>query len=198
MPISSGITGQRSWACAGSETITAVTANVVFSIEAYRMRAPSGITDVTQDTNKRASTKAGSLMLVRPVALDDFGGTLVEQLEANSTAEFAGPVCRAAPRRLDEVPSGLVQHRSGQRHLAAINRRVAGDRRVAMAVQHPQHLTLGLGAEPRRHILDLREVPARDPVLVNAFDRDDALPDRRQHFVDREIMRDARGQPDAF
>src|SRR5882757_2132661 len=147
MPISSGITGQRSRACAGSETITAVAANVAFSIEAYRMRAPSRITDITENINKRASAKAGSLML-RPVALDDFRGTLVQQLEADSTAKLAGPVCGTAPRRLDEVAVCFVQHCSSQRHFVAIKRGVAGDRRVAMAVQHPQHFTLSLGAEP--------------------------------------------------
>ena len=36
-------------------------------------------------------------MLVRPVARDDFGGALVEQIEADGAAEFAGPF--AGPRR---------------------------------------------------------------------------------------------------
>ena len=78
-------------------------------------------------------------------------------------AEFARPVRRALPRHLDEAAAGFVQHRGGQRHLVPVKRGVAGDRRIAVAVQHPQHLALGLGAEARRGVVDLRQTARASP-----------------------------------
>ena len=40
-------------------------------------------------------TQSDALILLGPCARDDLGGALVEQLEANGTAEFARPVRRA-------------------------------------------------------------------------------------------------------
>ena len=69
----------------------------------------------------------------------------------------------AGPRSccLDEALAGLVQYGGRQRHVASRNGGVTGNRRIAMAVQDPQHLALGLGAEPRGSILDLRQTFAR-------------------------------------
>ena len=52
-----------------------------------------------------------------------------------------------------------------------------------MAVEDPQHLALGVGAFVRGGIVDKRENAPRLPVVDRALHRDDALPYRRQHFL---------------
>src|SRR4051812_31523538 len=110
---------------------------------------------------RQAVYRQYGLMLVGTVARDDLGSALGQQIETDRAAEFARPVGRTAPRRFDEALAGLVKNGSGERHIVAVKRRVTGNRRVAVAVQHPQHLALGLGAQPRSHILDLRQALAR-------------------------------------
>src|SRR6266404_4580359 len=56
----------------------------------------------------------------RPAALDDRGGALGEQFEADRAAEFAGVVRWPGARGLDEQAARFVQHRGGQRHLRTL------------------------------------------------------------------------------
>ena len=60
-----------------------------------------------------------------------------------------------------------------------------------MAVEHPQHLALGIGAAARGEVVDLREHTSRRPIVRGAFHRDDPLPRRRQHLRDRKLVSDA-------
>ena len=86
----------------------------------------------------------------RPAALDDLGRALGEQLQADRAAEFARAIGRPRARGLDEAAAGLIQHRGRQRHLRAVDVRKSRDRRIAVAVEHPQHLALGVGAGDAR------------------------------------------------
>src|SRR4051812_16269815 len=56
---------------------------------------------------------------------DDRGGTMVEQVEPDGAAEFAGAVCRACSRNFDERAAVLVEHRGGQSHFDAVDGRIA-------------------------------------------------------------------------
>jgi hypothetical protein len=60
MPISSGITGQRSWACTGSDMTVAVATRMALTAAANRMGTPFRVTDAFEDSNERAGAKAGS------------------------------------------------------------------------------------------------------------------------------------------
>ena len=75
---------------------------------------------------------------------------------------------------------------------------MAGNRRIAMAIEHPQHLALGIAATMRGLIVDQRQGAPRLPVAGRAFHRDDALPHRGQHFRQREFIGDAIAKPNAF
>ena len=134
----------------------------------------------------------------RPAALDDGGRTLREQIEPDRPAEFARPVRWPGTRGLDEHAAGMVEHRGRQRHLRARDRGKCRDRRIAMAVEDPQHLALGIAAPVRGCVVDAGEQMPRLPVVGRAFDRDNALPGRRQHFPNRKFVGDAIRQPDAL
>src|SRR6266404_3501466 len=56
-----------------------------------------------------------------PAALDDRGGALSEQFEADRAAEFARAIGGPGARGLDEQAARFVQHRGGQRHLCTLN-----------------------------------------------------------------------------
>src|SRR6185312_10554274 len=123
MPISSGMTGQRSPPYAGSDKAAAVATKAALTA-AYRMGTPFHVADAREDSNERTAAKAASndgLVLVRPIAFDDLGGAFFQQIEPDRATELAGPVCRTTPRRLDEVVTGLIQYRSGERHPATID-----------------------------------------------------------------------------
>src|SRR3954451_3626082 len=92
--------------------------------------------------SRRAEVKSH----VHPRSRDDGGGALLQQVEGDGTAELAGARRWSGADALDERAAALVEHGSGQGHLAARDGRVAGNRRVAMAVQHPQYLALGVAA----------------------------------------------------
>src|ERR1700687_3168534 len=87
-------------------------------------------------------------------SLDDLGRTLVEQFEPDRTAEFARAVRGPGARSFDEQAARFIQHRGGQRHLRAVDGGECRDRRIAMAVENPQHLALGIGAVVSVGIID--------------------------------------------
>src|ERR1700730_11117943 len=123
------------------------------------------------------------LALSRPAALDDVSRAFGQEFEPDRAAEFARAVRRARPRGLAESTARLVQHGGGQRHPRAVDGGKSGDRRVAMAVEDPQHLALGVGAMVRSGVVDGGKNAPRLPIMSGAFDRDNPLPDRRQHFL---------------
>ncbi|OIQ63954.1 hypothetical protein GALL_544990 [mine drainage metagenome] len=59
-----------------------------------------------------------------------------------------------------------------------------------MAVEHPQHLAFGVGAAVRGEVIDRSQNTPRLPIVDGAFHRDDPLPDRRQHFLNRKFIGD--------
>ena len=69
---------------------------------------------------------------------------------ASSSSPTARPSSRAiggpGARSLDEHIALFVQHRGGQRHPRAFDRGKPRDRRIAVAIEHPEHLALGIGA----------------------------------------------------
>ena len=67
-----------------------------------------------------------------------------------------------------------------------------------MAIEHPQHLALGLGASVRGQVVDGSQSAPRLPIIDAAFHRNDPLANRRQHLLDRKFIGDAAGQPDAL
>jgi hypothetical protein len=140
----------------------------------------------------------GNQSLCRPAALDDLGRALGEQLEADRAAELAGTVGRSGARGLDDAVASVIQHRRGERHLIALHFGKSRDRRIAMAVEHPQHLAFGVGAGVRSGIVDRSEDAACFKVTRGAFDGDDALPRRRQHFLRGKFVGDATGETDAL
>jgi len=96
-----------------------------------------------------------ALMLVRRVRSIISAAPLSSNASPTSRPSFARTVRRAMPRHLDEAVAGFVEHGGRQRHLVAPPTWRGRRSRVAMAVQHPEHLALGLGAAPRRGVLDL-------------------------------------------
>ena len=65
-----------------------------------------------------------------------------------------------------------------------IDSEISRNRRIAVAIEHPQHLALGIGARMRRS--DHRSLTRYWRVCQSAcgaFDRDNALPHRRQHLA---------------
>src|ERR1700694_739399 len=67
-----------------------------------------------------------------------------------------------------------------------------------MAVEDPQHLALGIGALMRRGVVDARENAPRLPLVCGKFHRDNPLPHRRQHFLNRKFIGDATGEANAL
>src|SRR5258708_39874488 len=67
-----------------------------------------------------------------------------------------------------------------------------------MAVEDPQHLPLGIGASVRGGVVDAGQNAPRLPVVDSTFHRNDALPHRRQHFLNREFVRDTAGEANAL
>jgi hypothetical protein len=84
--------------------------------------------------------------------------------------------------------ASVIEHRGGERHLGAPDLGMARDRRIAVAVEHPQHLALGIGAWCATGS-SIRDRCAGSANRARAFHRDDALPDRRQHFPRLRIHR---------
>ena len=97
----------------------------------------------------------------RPAALDNFRRTLVQQFQPDRAAEFARSIGGAGARSLDEQVTCFIQHGGGQGHLRAIDSRKSRDRRIAMAVENPQHFAFGIRASVRGKIIDPqgREIP---------------------------------------
>jgi hypothetical protein len=54
------MTGQRSWACTGSDKAAAVATKAALTAAAYRMGTPSHVADAYEDSNERAGAKATS------------------------------------------------------------------------------------------------------------------------------------------
>ncbi len=67
-----------------------------------------------------------------------------------------------------------------------------------MAVEDPQHFALGVGASVRGGVVDERENAPRLPIIGGTFHRNNPLPHRRQHFLNRKFIGDATGEPDAL
>ncbi|MET4210886.1 hypothetical protein ABIB95_005723 [Bradyrhizobium sp. LA2.1] len=82
----------------------------------------------------------------RPTALDDLGSAFSKQLHSYRAAEFARAACVANTRGFDGATARMIEHGCGEQHLHAHDFRKSRDRRVAMAVEHPQYLALGVGA----------------------------------------------------
>src|SRR5262249_59126108 len=95
--------------------------------------------------------------LDRPTALDDLGGAPGQELKPDRTAELARTIGGTGARGLDDALARVIEHRGGERHLGALDLGMARDRRIAVAVEHPQHLALGGGASVRDGVIDQRK-----------------------------------------
>lgn len=100
----------------------------------------------------------------------DLRGALVEQFEKTNRAAGRGQFADAATRRIDErspvASSTLMPSTSSLPAIVA-----AGDRRVAMAVQHPKHLALDFTARARLRVFDPGEMLAGHPILFRRLYR---------------------------
>jgi hypothetical protein len=101
----------------------------------------------------------------------------------SSRGRSAGPV-----RCLDDATTRVIQHPGGKRHLGAPDLRMARDRRIAVTVEHPQHLALGIAAVMCERIVNQGKRLTHRKISRAAFDRDDALPYRRKHFLHGKFM----------
>ncbi len=134
-------------------------------------------------------------------------GRLRSMMPAAPLSSNSSPTARpssrgrsAGPERETSMNSATsqIQHRRSQRHLRAVDGCKSRDRRIAVAVENPQHLALGIGASVRGGIIDAGQNPPRLPIVSGALHRDNPLPHRRQHFPNRKFIGDATGQTDAF
>ena len=137
------------------------------------------------------------LMLSGRVCAIISAAPLSQQFQAHRAAESRGMVRRALLRHLDEAVAGFIEHGSGQRHVAAGKRGVAGDRRVADQPFNTHSTSRSASAQSRD---EPSSIFARWPRVSQSFstdsDRDDALPHRRQHFANPEIIGNPRGHSD--
>ena len=82
----------------------------------------------------------------RPAPLDDIRSALRQEFERHRTAELARTVGGAGAGGLEDGAAGEIEHRRAERHIRAVDLGKSRNRRIAMAVEHPQHLALGIEA----------------------------------------------------
>ena len=155
-----------------------------------RPRHPAG----NPDRACRADAEAGA-----GVSRDRrYTGRLRSMISAAPLARSSSPTARPSSRGRSAGPereasmnsaAGFIQHRGGQRHLRALDGGKSGDRRIAVAVEHPQHLALGVGAAVRGEVIDRGQNTPRLPIVGGAFHRDDALARPPAAFPESKIHR---------
>ena len=163
-----------------------------------RPRHPAGNPDRACRADARGCGRSAS-------SAADHTGRLRSMMSAAPLSSNSRPTARPSSRGrsagrsrgLDDQAAGQVQHRCGQRHPRALDARQSRDRRIAMAIEHPQHLALGLGAWSRRGRR------SETTAAASANRRPHTRPRRclargRQHFRDRKFIGDTTAEADTL